>query len=303
MKLFLALLALCLCVSLVAEPLRRDDPNYFANQFAPAELINGAPAKPGDYPACVYASMSSSRCSATVVGERVLLIASHCVSNGGSASFSVGANQYKCRGAHGPGYPRNSTADWTLCLTDKKVVGAPYEHVLADASLLKVGTKVRLAGYGCTRSGGGGGNDGVFRTGLAEVIDLPTGTDYDTVTRGGAALCYGDSGGPAFLEVGAARYVFGVNSRGDISTTSYLSSTYVKAFLDFAVSWSNKNGQKICGVHADALGCRAVGPPPAPTDFEVDTDVAKVSGKVKPGHEAKLPAVKDSVQRALEALK
>jgi hypothetical protein len=288
MKLLSALFALCLL-------------SFPALSFEP-ELIGGQAADPKEWPASAYCSMSGSRCSCTVVGERTLLIASHCVSNGGTASFSLGPNKYATKCTHGPGYPRNSTADWTLCLIDKKVEGVQYEKLLADGALLKDGDKVRLTGYGCVRKGGGGGNDGTFRVGYANVTDLPSGSNHDTVTKGGAALCFGDSGGAAYVEVGTQRFIFGVNSRGDISTTSYLSSVYVDAFKAFAESWASKNSQRLCGFHADALGCRG-GVAPAPTDFEVDSAVAKVTGKVKPGYEAKLPDVKESVQRALDALK
>lgn len=45
-------------------------------------LINGVPAEPKDWPASVYSSADGSRCSATIVGERTVVIAAHCVANG-----------------------------------------------------------------------------------------------------------------------------------------------------------------------------------------------------------------------------
>jgi hypothetical protein len=267
-------------------------------------LIGGTAADPKDWPASVYAHMSGAACSATVVGEKVLLIATHCVEGGASASFSVGGNAYRAKCTNGPGYDGNATADWSLCLTDKPVTGTAYERILTDTSKIKDGDTVRLTGYGCIRKGGGGGNDGVFRIGTAKVTSTPSGRDYDTVTKGGAALCFGDSGGAAYVEVGKERFIFGVNSRGDIATTSYLSSTYVSAFLDFAKSWMEKTGQKVCGVDPTAAGCRGADvPPPGPTEFAVDSLAASVTGRVKPGFEAKLEAVKMAVKSALDAVK
>lgn len=271
--------------------------------YADPYLIGGTAADPKDWPASVYAHMSGAACSATVVGERTLLIATHCVEGGATASFSVGGNAYRAKCTNGPGYSGNSTADWSLCLVDKPVTGTPYERLLTDASKVNKGDTVRLTGYGCIRKGGGGGNDGVFRIGTAKVTSTPSGRDFDTVTKGSAALCFGDSGGAAYVETGKERFIFGVNSRGDISTTSYLSSVYVSTFLDFAKSWSEKTGAKICGLDADAKGCRGVDVPPAPTEFSVDSAVASVTGKVKPGHEAKLEAVKTAVQSALDSVK
>jgi hypothetical protein len=224
-------------------------------------LIGGSAAPIKDWPASVYAAMGNSRCSATVVGPRTLAIAAHCVNSGGTASFSVGANKYSSECTHSRDYDGNSTADYTLCKVDKEVTGIPYENVLMDESRIKVGDKVRLTGYGCIRAGGGGGNDGVFRIGTSTVRRLPAGNNNDVVTSGSTgALCYGDSGGGAYLEDGLDRWLFGVNSRGDISTTSYLPAWYTSQGKRFLKAWSDREGEMICGFHANARGCRSTKP-------------------------------------------
>lgn len=236
-------------------------------------LIGGTPAPAGDWPASVYASMGNARCSATVIGERTLLIANHCVGNGAQASFSVGANQYRATCSWTPGYPANETYDWALCLIDRKVEGIKYERLATDAVTIGVGTQLRMTGYGCTSPSGQGGNDGVFRIGTAPVIRLPSGTNADIVTRGTGALCFGDSGGAAYFEKGSDRFVVGVNSRGDISTTSYLPDVRNTQFKAKIASWKAGNGQKICGVDADAVSCRGTPDPqpvPPPKDGCLD---------------------------------
>lgn len=223
-----------------------------------SRLIGGKKANPSDWPASVYASMSGSRCSATVVGERVLFIASHCVSNGGVATFKVAGKQFSSRCTRNPGYAKNATADWALCLTDTSVTDVPFESLNYDPTRVRIEDKLMLSGYGCVTPGGGGGNDGVLRIGEATVKRLPSGTNHDIVTRGGAALCFGDSGGAAYYvdSKTGSRWVVGINSRGDISTTSYLSSVSVDASKDFIKRWSQDKNQVICGVHTEALGCR-----------------------------------------------
>lgn len=235
-------------------------------------LIGGVPANPAEWPASVYARMGNGACSATVIGERSLLIASHCVSNGGAASFTVGGNAYGSVCTHAPGYPANSTYDWSLCLISRPVTGIKYESVALANPGVSIGKTLRLTGYGCIRSGGGGGNDGVFRIGNAPVTGLPgTGSNADIVTRGRAALCYGDSGGAAYLEKeDGSRSIVGVNSRGDISTTSYLPALYHPTFVSFAKSWTTAKAVKVCGMHADAPSCRDADevPPPPPSDCQ-----------------------------------
>ena len=243
-------------------------------------LIGGKPADPKDWPASVYASMSGARCSATVIGERVLLIAAHCVSNGGTASFSVGANNYTSKCTHSPYYKNNATSDWALCVTNNKVTGIPYENVNQDEELFQVGDKLMLTGYGCIRAGGGGGNDGTYRIGEAVVRQKPSGTDNDIVTNSGAALCFGDSGGPAFfINSENKRWVVSVNSRGNISTTSYLSAVHTEQAKTFMKSWITTNSQDICGISEKAVGCRDVKPPGK--EFVIETEVVSLKGMVK----------------------
>lgn len=292
--------------------------------FADGErLINGTPADPKDFPASVYASMQSSRCTATVVGEKVLLIAAHCVSNGGTATFNVGPNNYSSKCTHAPDYDfqswsrhreailvgnpqmaiseeRNATADWSLCVTTKTVTGIAYEMVNQEPNTHAIGDELLLTGYGCVQPGGGGGNDGTYRTGKAKVTGLPSGSSNDIITKGGAALCFGDSGGPAFKVEGDKRWVVSVNSRGDIKTTSYLSSTSTPASKKFFADWATKNAVKICGVHADAVGCRSA-QPPLPS-FTIDHRLGTFTGTAKPTKEGMIETVKNGFKFILDSI-
>lgn len=232
-----------------------------------ATLIGGRTADPNDWPASMYAAMNGGRCTSTLVGQRTLLIAAHCVDNGAKATFRIKNVIYSSTCEHSPAYVAgNATADWALCVVDKTVTGVEFEIVNQDNAAVKVGDEVLLTGFGCVQPGGGGGNDGTYRVGEATVTDVPNGGDSnDIITKGGGALCFGDSGGPAFKFMDAdkkTRVQISVNSRGDIRTESFLSSVSTDQAREFFKSWSKKHDQKICGVHVDALGCRGTGDAP-----------------------------------------
>lgn len=267
-------------------------------------LIGGRPANPAEWPASVYASANGARCSATVVGPKSVAIAAHCVGDGQSISFTAGANRYSARCTHMPEYRSNSTADWAMCLVSQEVTGVPFEviDVGNDGVPLAIGDEVQLTGYGCTNPGGGGGNDGTFRIGEANVTRLPSGSNYDTVTTGKAALCFGDSGGAMYCKKNGKRRLCGINSRGDIRTTSYLSSTFVPKHKAWIEKWASANGAEVCGVTPNARGCRDSGPAPLPSEFSVSTKAAKVQGKMNAGFEPKRAEACQAVKKALESV-
>lgn len=266
--LFKILIALALvgCTKGRSSNVSRPDDKEIGETDSPT-LIGGREADPKEWPASVYARMGGSACTATVVGPEVLIIASHCVSHGGSATFSIGPNNYSSTCARSPLYRKGTDHDLALCKISNPVKGVPYESVNLNPDLIKVGKEILLTGYGCIRAGGGGGNDGIYRIGEAKITREPN--PYDLTASGKAALCFGDSGGPAFLYLDDAktkRVQVSVNSKGDIRTTSYLTVTSSQASIDFLKEWSLANSVKICGVHDDAQGCRdsAPQPPPAP---------------------------------------
>lgn len=220
-------------------------------------LIHGVPAEPSQWPASIYARRRDSACSATIVSDRVVFLASHCVPDGGKIFFSLNANNYEADCAHHPEYDGgNSSADWALCLVARPVTGVLFES-LGIRSKIKIGQSVTLSGYGCIHAGGVGGNDGIFRVGQAKVQGLPYRKNYNVVTQGGSALCFGDSGGAGYVGEGNSRVIFGVNSQGDQHAISYLPTVAVPTFIAWANSWAKKsNNVKICGIHLDALYCR-----------------------------------------------
>jgi hypothetical protein len=224
-------------------------------EFGP-KLIGGTPAPAGMFPVTVVIRSGNSSCTAQLSGERVLASAAHCMPNGGTVTFKLGGKSHSAKCAHSPHYRTDKTSDYALCLTKEPITGVEFENLDFTTGWCSVGQEVMLSGYGCTKPGGGGGNDGVLRYGYAEILRCPS-SDNDIVIKGQAALCFGDSGGPTYrLQADGRRTVLGQNSRGNIKTTSYLPAWYRQRGLTFAQDWSKANAVKICGLHVDAKGCR-----------------------------------------------
>lgn len=234
-------------------------PDQFTGQLRGGARIED----PTLYPASVYSKLGSQFCTATVVGPNTLLTAGHCARTGTVANFKLQgqARTATCtRESHYPGDPK---ADYALCLVDGlPVTGVPFERVNTDPTRLKLGDQLRLTGFGCTSADGTGGNDGVYMVGDNDkIVTLPSAANNDIVTSGGSALCFGDSGGPAFFVSGAKRWVVSVNSRAGalgetLNDRSYLESTSAPLAVAFLTGWAHDNSQRICGLADSPAGCR-----------------------------------------------
>jgi hypothetical protein len=246
------------------------------NDLSPA-LIGGSVADPADWPASPWIG----NCSSTLIGNKVLKTAAHCVGNGGSKSFTINNTRYTATCTHNSSYRGNSTADWALCLVSQPVVGIKFESIATEEEAACArGVKYLWTGYGCQRWAGT--IDGKFRIGMVSTTQCPSGTNYDTVTRGSVALCSGDSGGGGYVVFqNGDRKVVGTNSRSNTTDTSYVSSTYTAKFRDWAKSWAASKNVSICGIDADAENCRVSGgnpdPDPDPKDCSSELSAAMSS--------------------------
>jgi hypothetical protein len=224
------------------------------SRSASPQISGGRLAEPKDWPASFYARLGDDYCTSTAVGPRALLTAAHCVRNR-TATLMLANVEYRLQCERAPGYTASAKADWALCALDKPLPSLPFEVLSTSASTVKKNDDVTLSGFGCD---GTAGTDGVFRIGESRVQKVPSGSNYDIVTSGGAAVCFGDSGGAAYRYLdGTRRVQIAVNSRaGTEAGQSYLSSLAVRPAIDFLHSWSSRNDVFICGVHPGATGCR-----------------------------------------------
>ena len=228
-------------------------------------------------------------CTATAVGPRVILTAAHCLPDGAKGHVVVNDTRSKIVCNHHPQYTscpktpaefsdpsscpagKTTSADYALCLADMPLAIKEYESVNTNAALPESASVITLTGYGCNQDGGFDGGFGYLFEGETQVETLPAGAEplqwssYYIITKGNAALCYGDSGGPSYklLDVsGKSRLLIGVNSRSNMKEDdlSYLSATNLSAFTTWARDWAKERTKdgvivQICGLHTGVSGC------------------------------------------------
>lgn len=220
-------------------------------------IINGKPASFANWPATLIFVTNTGFCTSTAVGGRVLLTAAHCVEDGSEGLIKSEKVSIKVSCRHHPDYATNYTADVAVCSTDADIPVKYYERVNTSSQRVIVDQSATLIGYGCRQPGGGGPSQALYE-GTSTITKVPASQEINhyVETKGGAAVCFGDSGGAAFIFDGPLRFVFGVNSRGDIGTRSLITSTHRPEIITFIKSQAALVQSKICGVDAEAVKCR-----------------------------------------------
>jgi len=221
-------------------------------------------ADPKDWPASFYSIHPGGPCTSTLVGPRALITAAHCAPNRAPVAIKLGDSVYRGTCVQSDAYLSggDESADWAMCLMSTDVPETLYETINTDAARLRVGTQILLTGFGCTQSSGTP-SDRNYRIGEANIDSLPTRASNYLTTTGRVALCFGDSGGPAFLILDSTKRVqVSVNSEaqilpdGSLGQTSSLSSLSTDEAVAFAKGWSSANHANVCGITPNMSNCR-----------------------------------------------
>lgn len=213
-------------------------------------LINGRPVDRSDWLEVVR--IGNQSCTGTIVGRNCVITAAHCGRNNERSTLEVfNQGRVNYRMVHMPQWRNQSNYDLAVLVLDSDVDVTPA-RVGVDYSFT-VGADVDICGYGCVRQGGGGGNDGVLRFGESKVQSF-TGTDVVTQWRpGGAALCFGDSGGPMFAngsDAGGQRTLIAVNSKGNIRDTNYNMRLDLESVREWLSAVASQYSLEIVGVNS-----------------------------------------------------
>jgi secreted trypsin-like serine protease len=197
----------------------------------PAPVVGGSKVPSGAWPDVVAVIADAGMCSGTLVAPDVVITAGHCIDIE-PHTVIVATTDYTRGGEHIAVKSARAYPDWwerydAGVLILEHAASTPPRMVASACTaneLLRAGTPLRIVGFGATTPAGDDRNTRLYEA-VIPVLDAYCETDEScgeaarpkgefTAGGRGSDSCFGDSGGPAFVDTAAGPALIGVVSRG-----------------------------------------------------------------------------------------
>ncbi len=235
-----------------------------------ADVVGGAPVPSGRWPDAVAVIGDSGTCTGTLIAPDIVLTAGHCAELAPSeiiaatTDYGTGGTSIAVRSV--TAYPSWRTSyDLAVLVLEKPVPGVAPRAVGAACTYAGIaeGTMVHLVGFGLTTEQGDDRNT-VLHEAMAAVVDpscmgaegcrkaIAPGGEF-VAGGGGKDSCFGDSGGPVYLDTPRGQVLVGATSRGVAGSTTPCGDGGVYERTDKVIAWIEQvAGEKIAVDSCDA---------------------------------------------------
>lgn len=248
------------------------------------DVVGGTPSPAGRFPSVgALIADGAAYCTGTLIAPAVVLTAAHCLEGRTTAPGFTLAQDARGAVAVVPGVAMVAHPMWDI---DRPIADGPTLYYdlglvrLADpidtvtpaivpskieAMGLLEGRQLTIVGYGQTIDGDAA-SAGVMHHAVAPIVNQSP-SEMQLSEPGAPQNCYGDSGGPGFIDLGAGERVAGVVSRGATAART-CDQGGIDTRLDFFLDWLIAEVPEVCvGGQACAGGLL---PGPEITGFGAD---------------------------------
>ncbi|HEY4175421.1 MAG TPA: trypsin-like serine protease [Kofleriaceae bacterium] len=221
---------------------------------APAPVVGGSTTSSSDWPDVVGVISDTGRCTGTLIAPDVVLTAGHCAELE-PTEVVVGANDVETGGEHIPVKWTKAYSNWentydvSIVMLAHAASASPRRIVstCVDGKELRDGAELTIVGYGLATASGTDNNSRLRKATIA-VTDAtcadtpgcnPSVSPSGEIVAGGGGVdsCFGDSGGPAYLQTASGLALAGVVSRSIDAAGPPCGGGGIYVRADKVVSW------------------------------------------------------------------